>query len=186
MHSEKETMTNGARTVTDSGSDTTVAPPGFIRDALKQLTARTLNDGNAIDRAGRDLTRQTLNGRFLSPESNPHLQQTFNRAADLTRTRLNSEFAGSGRDLGAAQPARSDELQTLAASLFGDNFARERGFQQQALLSGGGGFNPLDQLIGRISQLSSQAGRDISERTKTETEDKASPLGRILGGLSLF
>jgi len=67
---------------------------------------------------GQGLISQTLGGDFLRPESNPFLQGTFNRAADLTRGRLDTEFSGAGRNLGAARPARSEELQTLASNIF--------------------------------------------------------------------
>jgi hypothetical protein len=85
--------------------------------------------GNTLSTAG-----SIIGGQGLDPNTNPYLQQTFNRAADLTRGRLASEFAGSGRDLGASQPARSEELQTLASNIFGGNYQQER--NRQANLTG--------------------------------------------------
>ena len=108
-------------------STTNTNPPDFLVPALTDAANAARgdffgsNDSNIVGQ-GQDLIGQTLNGDFLSPDSNPYLQDTFNRAADLTRTRLSSEFAGSGRDLGAAAPARSEELQTLASNIFGGNF----------------------------------------------------------------
>lgn len=117
------------------------------------------------------LTQQTLQGNFLN--SNPYLDQTFNRAADLTRGRLDTEFAGAGRNLGGAAPARSDELQTLASNIYGGNYQAERDRQQGAV----GNAIPLanqdftdinallqssnlgiDQLINRIGALAPAAG----------------------------
>jgi hypothetical protein len=106
---------------------------------------------------GQDLIGQMLRGDFLSPESNPFLQDTFNRAADLTRTRLSSEFAGAGRDLGASFPARSEELQTLASNIFGQNFQAERDRQINALTSAID-FDPLNQLINRLGGIIPGAG----------------------------
>lgn len=76
-----------------------------------------------------DQATQMIGGQGLNPNSNPYLEQTFNRAADLTRSRLASEFAGSGRDLSASQPARSEELQTLASNIYGGNYQNERNRQ---------------------------------------------------------
>lgn len=130
-------------------------------------------EGNPlVDQAG-DLTSRTLQGDFLSPDSNPFLQQTFDRAADLTRGRLDTEFSGAGRNLGAARPARSEELQTLSSNIFGGNFQRERDRQFNAVgqaqgLAGqdfrdiqamidSGSFS-TDQLINRLSSLIPGAG----------------------------
>ena len=129
--------------------------------------------GSPVLGAANDLTQQTLQGNFLSPDSNPYLQQTFNRAADLTRGRLATEFAGSGRDISASRPARSEELQSLASNIYGGNFQAERDRQQGAVGQAGGlqnadfqniqamidaGSFPLDQQINRFSGILPGAG----------------------------
>ncbi len=129
--------------------------------------------GSPVVGSAQDLTQQTLQGDFLRPESNPFLQQTFDRAADLTRGRLDSEFSGSGRNLGASLPARSEELQTLASNIFGGNFQAERNRQAQAVNQAiplanqdfadinamlDSGNLRLDQLINRIQALAPAAG----------------------------
>ena len=106
---------------------------------------------------GQGLISDTIAGNFLNPDSNPFLQQTFDRAADLTRTRLSSEFAGSGRNLGAAFPARSDELQTLSSNIFGGNFQRERD-RQQGALTGAFDFDPTNLFIDRLGGIIPGAG----------------------------
>ena len=129
--------------------------------------------GSPLTDAAGDLTGATLRGDFLSSDSNPFLQQTFDRAAELTRGRLDSEFAGAGRNLGAAMPARSEELQTLASNIFGGNFQRERDRQANAVgqaqnlanqdftniraMLDAGGFN-IDQFINRLGTLIPGAG----------------------------
>ena len=113
--------------------------------------------GNDLIGQSQGLTSRTLAGDFLNPDSNPFLQSTFNRAADLTRTRLSSEFAGAGRDLGAAQPARSDELQTLASNIFGGNFQRERD-KQVGAIDQSQGLDPLNLLINRLAGIIPGAG----------------------------
>lgn len=88
---------------------------------------------NPLLNAGLQNATSVLSGDFLRPETNPFLQSTFNRAADLTRNRLSSEFARAGRDIDASAPARSEELQTLASNIFGNNYQRERTNQLQTL-----------------------------------------------------
>jgi hypothetical protein len=103
--------------------------PPFLQSALRQATSAAL--GNFRHGAGDQ-------GIFTS------LDQQFNRASDLTRTRLSSEFAGMGRNPEAAAPARSDELQTLASNIF----------SPQNMLQ----FDPTQLLIDRLSQLIPNAG----------------------------
>lgn len=129
--------------------------------------------GSPLLSQAQDTTQATLRGDYLSPDSNPFLQQTFDRAADLTQGRLDTEFSGAGRNLGAAQPARSDELQTLAANIYGGNYQNERGNQVQAAsqaapLAGAdfqniqamidAGSFPLDQYINRLTGMVPGAG----------------------------
>lgn len=65
---------------------------------------------------------------------NPYLDSVFNSAADSTRNRLASEFARSGRNISASLPARSEELQHLAAGIYGPGFEAERQRQYGSLL----------------------------------------------------
>lgn len=148
------------------------ADAGRVRTGLDSLFQRG-QEGSPVVGAAQDLTQQTLRGDFLSPDSNPFLDQTFNRAADLTRGRLATEFAGSGRDLVASAPARSEELQTLASNIFGGNFQQERNRQAQAVNQSlplaqndfsdinamiDSGNLRIDQLINRINALAPAAG----------------------------
>jgi len=190
-------MSRGPESVT---STTTTEPPSFLTGPLRTAAQQAqgslqglFNTGQGTTQTGQGLealfqrgqagspllnqaqqtTQQTLAGDFLSPDTNPFLQSTFNRAADLTRGRLDTEFSGAGRNLGAAQPARSEELQTLASNIFGGNFQQERDRQiaaagQAAPLAGAdfqniqaqidAGSFPLDQFINRISGLIPGAG----------------------------
>jgi hypothetical protein len=189
-------MSSGPSQVT---STTNTEPPGFLRgplnravdladqqsSGLEQLTSNNRQNaglealfnrgqqGSPLLNQAQQTTQQTLSGDFLSPDSNPFLQQTFNRAADLTRGRLDTEFAGSGRNLGAAMPARSEELQTLASNIFGGNFQAERDrqfnaagqaqglagadFQNIQAMIDSGAF-PVDQFINRLGGLIPGAG----------------------------
>jgi hypothetical protein len=101
--------------------------PGFLKGPLTTAT-------NAATNAFRNPQLDVFSS----------LDQQFNRAADLTRTRLSSEFAGMGRNPEAAAPARSDELQTLASNIY----------SPQNMLQ----FDPTQLLIDRLSQLIPNAG----------------------------
>ena len=154
----------------DNVTTTTLSePPGFLAGPLAQaaghagsrfLSQQTQDPstglgGTEINDNASNLVNQTLQGDFLN--SNPFLDQTFNRAADLTRGRLDTEFAGSGRNLGAAQPARSEELQTLASNIYGGNFQAERD-RQQGALGLAQGFDPINQYINRLAGIIPGAG----------------------------
>lgn len=148
-------------------STTTTQPPAWLNNILagagsiaKGQFDRRQNGsepGGRILPNSQRLVNNTILGKYLSPDSNPHLQQTFDRAADLTQTRLSSEFAGAGRDLGAAQPARSEELQTLASNIFGGNFQAERDRQVNAV-NQGQGLDPLNRLINQLAGIIPGAG----------------------------
>ena len=159
-------MSSGPKNVT---SVTSNEPPAFLQQSLNQATAGNLGRywsdmsgetglrPNELNTNASHLVNNTLQGDYLNPDSNPYLQGTFNRAADLTRGRLDSEFAGAGRNLGAALPARSEELQTLASNIYGGNYQAERDRQQSAL-GQAQGFDPLNQYINRIAAIVPGAG----------------------------
>ena len=150
-------------------STTTSNPPSFllpslqsaVDDANRQMTQARSAPGSfpatQINNNAAGLVNSTLQGDFLGPESNPFLQQTFNKAADLTRGRLDTEFSGAGRNLGAAMPARSQELQTLASNLYGQNYQAERDRQITAV-DQGQNLDPLNQFINRIAGIIPGAG----------------------------
>ena len=189
-------MSRGPSSVT---STTNTDPPAFLQGPLTNAVNRSelasqggsdqLNrqrqtsgldalfnrgqEGSSLLNQAQDTTESTLRGDFLSPDSNPFLQQTFDRAANLTQGRLDTEFSGAGRNLGAARPARSEELQTLSSNIFGGNFQQERDRQLQAAnqaapLAGAdfqniqaqidsGSFD-IDQFINRLSGIIPGAG----------------------------
>lgn len=156
-------MNSGPENVTTT---TNSEPPGFLRDPLAQATSfsrgrllQQQNDGglglNTLNDNAANLVNNTIQGDFLN--SNPYLDQTFNRAADLTRGRLDSEFAGSGRNLGASMPARSEELQTLASNIYGGNYQAERD-RQTGALGQAQGYDPLNQYLNRLASIIPGAG----------------------------
>lgn len=140
---------------------TTSEPPAFLTGPLTDAATAAQGQfgagGSTLIPQSQDLVNRTIQGQFLTPDSNPFLQQTFNRAADLTQTRLGSEFAGAGRDVGAALPARSEELQTLASNIFGGNFQAERD-RQVGAVGQAQGLDPLNMFINRLAGIIPGAG----------------------------
>jgi hypothetical protein len=63
--------------------------------------------------------------------ANPALDAMFNRGADAITQRLQSSFAGSGRNIDAASPAAADEFGSLYAGIYGPAFENERNRQLQ-------------------------------------------------------
>lgn len=113
--------------------------------------------GSGLIGQGQDLVSQTLQGQFLSPNTNPYLDAQFNRGADQITNRLNTSFARSGRDIAAGRPAAADELGTFAANLYGNAYNFERGMQQNAL-AGAQQFDPLNLFINRLAGIVPNAG----------------------------
>jgi len=76
--------------------------------------------------------------------SNPYLDATFNRAADSVQNRLQSGFAGAGRNIDAARPVAAQEMNDLATQIYGGDYAAERNRQlaygQQQLGIGATGY----------------------------------------------
>ena len=139
----------------------TVVPFSQQTQMAQDLTTARALGGSAPVNAASGYTTDVLGGNYLN--SNPWLDQTFDRAAGQVGQNLDSFFARSGRDLEAQAPQRVEALNNLATSIYGGNYQQERDRQQQAV-----GFAPglanqdwlnLGQLGGVGSQIEGLAGR---------------------------
>lgn len=129
-------------------------------DALGRTEQRALT-GSAVDDAAQGYATRTLNAtpssQFGDAEnpwaananpyggaSNPYLDATFGKAADTVQNRLESQFAGAGRNVSASMPANSDMLTDLATKIYGGAYEGERDRQlaygQQQLGIGAQGY----------------------------------------------
>ncbi|MCD6674839.1 MAG: hypothetical protein LT106_18555 [Burkholderiaceae bacterium] len=127
----------------------TVAP--FTADqlsAMDMVRGQATGAQNPLYGAAQQQTMDTIGGNYLTPESNPYLQQTFDTAANRvtdafsrgTAAQTDARFARAGAFGGSAwneaqqanQTALGDSLSGLAANLYGNNYAQERARQQQA------------------------------------------------------
>lgn len=63
-----------------------------------------------------------LDQNLMQGSGNPFENSMFNNAALATQGQLASQFAGSGRNLDASMPLRSDQLNNLASTFYGNNY----------------------------------------------------------------
>lgn len=97
------------------------------------LTQQRAQNGSPINQANNGLLSSTLNGDYLSPDSNPYLKDTFNKAADQVQGRVNSAFAGGGRsNSGLNQQVMGQNFNSLANDIYGGNYQQERTRQMAA------------------------------------------------------
>ena len=87
---------------------------------------QSLATNNPTLGAAQDYTQKVLSG---NPANNPYLNSEFNQAANTVQNRLESEFAGAGRNVIGSAPVQADELNNLATQLYGG--AYNTGVQQQ-------------------------------------------------------
>ncbi len=129
---------------------------GGETDALSQLMALMGGSSGTMTSAN-NLLNQTLQGNFLSPESNPFLASQISAAQrplieqfqDVAMPRLISDFTRAGQRVGPGGSSAFDRsaalatrglfnsLGDIATNLSGQNFQAERGRQQQAVTQAG-------------------------------------------------
>lgn len=118
------------------------------QNASYQQYRNISNYNNPVNSAGSTALLDTINGRYLNPQSNPYLQQTYdlaaNRMADAyargTGASTNAAFGSSGSFGGSAHQemvqannrAFGDSLANLGNQIFGGNYQAERARQDNA------------------------------------------------------
>jgi len=157
--------------------------------------------------AGAQQLQDTLQGQYLSPESNPYLQSTYNAAADAMTNQYQQAIApslmaqaqqggvmgGSGMQEQQAynQFNLGQNLSDLASKIYGGNYAAERGNQLAGLGMVGAGQQaisaPGQQLlgVGALGQGQTQAGMDVATQNAQLRQEypykQLSYLGNLLG-----
>jgi hypothetical protein len=95
----------------------------------------------------------TAAGDNLDPNKNPWFQQVTDTIGNDVQNRVNSMFAGAGRDLsGANQGALSRGLSEGLAPVFGQQYQFERGNQMNALAALYGAGNTTAGLLSNLDQ----------------------------------
>lgn len=102
-------------------------------DALSQRENMARAGTGFGDAAGGEVLK-TLQGMYLSPDSNPHLREFADRAANEARSRATGAMAGSGRvGSGAYAGAIADAEFGTRNAIYAQNYDAERGRMQNAL-----------------------------------------------------
>jgi hypothetical protein len=110
------------------GGNTVVPFSQQTEAALGGTEARAMG-GSPVNQAAQNYATGILGSAPTSQfggASNSYLDAQFNRAADATQQRLQSGFAGNGRNIEAARPAASQELNDLATGIYGGAYENER------------------------------------------------------------
>jgi hypothetical protein len=108
--------------------------------------------GSPLIGAGKEGLLSTINGNYLSPDSNPYLKQNVDTAMGQARAAVNENFTGDNYGNSAHQEWLARTLGQTAGQMYGDNYNRERGMQMQGILSApsmaAGDYNDAQQLLG--------------------------------------
>lgn len=139
----------------------TVVPFSGQTEQALGLTEQRALQGSPVNNAAQDYATRTLGnaptsqfGSGANPWAtganpygsvhNPYLDATFNKAADSVQNRLESQFAGSGRNIAASMPGNADMLSNLANQIYGGAYENERNrglsYGQQQLGIGAQGY----------------------------------------------
>ena len=94
--------------------------------ALQLAKARAIS-GNPLLNQSQNYANNVMSGAFLSPQTNPFINNLFDSMADKVTAKVNSNVAGAGRyGSGAHTGMLTDSLGNLADKVYSDNYNRER------------------------------------------------------------
>jgi hypothetical protein len=99
---------------------------------LAATTQRAIN-GSPVNLAAQNNATATLNGDFMSPDSNPWLKGAYDTAANAATGRVNSIFNNNNFGGTAHQETLGRNLTELGDSIYGGNYQQERGRQMSAM-----------------------------------------------------
>lgn len=175
--------------------DSTVSP---FTPAQTQGYQEIINRGQAgspfMDASGRNAT-DTLEGKYLSPESNPWLAGTFDSAADAvtrqfktaTAPTTDAMFSGNGSYNSSARynahnnnnMGLGSTLNNLASDIYGGNYARERQNQMamQGMVPSLTSARYIDPMaaIGAGEAMQGQNQRELSDKVNRFNFNEMSP-----------
>lgn len=167
---------NQAKGLYDQGNQ--VVPFSQQSEQALQGTQQRAMQGSPLIDSAQAYTQKSLNGGFLG--ANPYLDQTFNQAAMATQGQLSSQFAGGGRNVGASEGLRSQQLNGLATNIYGGAYNNERQLQQASL----GSAIPLaNQDYVDLAQLRG-VGSDVEGLAREQQQAPGQALDQYLGRVS--
>lgn len=134
--------------------------------------------GSPLVGTAQNYAQKSLEGGFLG--QNPYLDQTFNQAALATQNQLASQFAGAGRNIGASEGLRAQQLNNLATQIYGGAYNTDRQLQQGVL----GSALPLaNQDYVDLAQLRG-VGSDVEGLAREQAQAPGQALDQYLGRVS--
>jgi hypothetical protein len=163
-----------AKSAYDQGGAPVIPFSPYSEQALTGVAQRA-QTGSPLVSSAQDYAQKSLQGGFLG--SNPYLDATFNKAALATQNQLASQFAGAGRNVGASEGVRSQQLNDLATGIYGGAYNQERQLQQGVL----GSVLPLaNQDYVDLGQLGN-AGSAVEGKAQEYAQQPGQALDQYLG-----
>jgi hypothetical protein len=89
--------------------------------------------GSPLQAAGNQQMLNTVQGNYLSPDSNPYLGQTFDAAARRVKENVGNAFGGHGFGGTQHQEMLTRNLADMGANMYSQNYQTERGRQYGAM-----------------------------------------------------
>ncbi len=134
--------------------------------ASQNMTANRALSGNPLNPAAQNGLLSTINGSYLSPDSNPYLKSSVNDALGLAKSQINGQFTGDNYGNSAHQEWLARGLGTAATNAYANNYQNERNRQMaaigQAPLQAASDYTDLGQLgqVGAAQDTRNQAVTD--------------------------
>jgi hypothetical protein len=190
----------------------TIGSVSPLTQQYQSLMANRATSGSPLDAAAQQNNLATLQGNYLSPDSNPYLRDSVEDALGMARSSINSQFGGDNFGNSAHQEWLGRGLGSVATNAYMQNYQQERqrqlGAQALAPTLANQDYTNLNALgqvgqqqdarsqaeadapwtaLQRFQQLiSGQGGGTSSTQTPYFTNPMANALGFGLGGLSLY
>lgn len=98
------------------------------------MTAQRAMNGSPLMKATQQNQLDTVNGAYMSPDSNPYLKANVDRALGDVQTRVNSQFNNANYGTTAHQETMARAMGEQANNLYGANYSQERLAQQRAAM----------------------------------------------------
>ena len=99
---------------------------------LGMTTQRAIN-GSPLMNSAQGNAWDTINGKYMSPDSNPWLKENVNAAMNDVTGRVNSQFSNNNFGGSTNQEMLTRNLGDTAANLYGANYNNERTRQMTAM-----------------------------------------------------
>lgn len=151
--------------------------------ALAAIRARA-TAGSPVMGAANQSALDTIQGKYLDPNTNPYLKSTFDQASSAVNSQVNGQFSSAGRyGSGAQTGVLADKNNQLATDIYGGNYQQERA--RQAAMTGmaptlaQGDYADANALLtsGNIQQQQSQ--NDLQSQIDKFNFTQNNPLQRI-------